>query len=36
MKIILFVLATAGILTLSGCDIEVDAQLLGPESSYVN
>ena len=36
MKAILFMLAIAGMLTLSGCDIEVDAQLPGAESSYVS
>ena len=34
MKAILFMLAIAGILTLSGCDIEVDAQT--PAASAVN
>ncbi len=36
MKAILFMLAIAGILTLSGCDIEIDAQLPEADSSYVN
>ena len=36
MKVIMFALAVTATLTLAGCDIEVDAQLLGPESSYVN
>ena len=36
MKTILFILAIVGMFTLSGCDIEVDAQLPGADSSYVN
>ena len=36
MKAIMITLAAAATIMLAGCDIEVDAQLPGVESSYVS